>query len=89
MFQMVVADVFYIQRRGLVATGRVESGELRAGEQVRINDGPAVRVDGIEAHRKMVDVVQVGDNVGLLFKSLTKDDIAVGDSVKATGYFLA
>ena len=89
MFRMVVQDVFHIQRRGLVASGRVESGELRVGDEVRINDGPAVRVDAIEARRKIVDVVQVGDEVGLLFKSLTKADIASGDVVKSSGYFLA
>lgn len=52
MFRMTVQDVFFIRNRGLVATGRVEHGELRVGDEVRINEGSAVRVDAIEAFRK-------------------------------------
>lgn len=47
MFRMTVQDVFFIRNRGLVATGRVEHGELRVGDEVRINEGSAVRVDGL------------------------------------------
>lgn len=47
MFRMTVQDVFFIRNRGLVATGRVEHGELRVGDEVRINEGSAVRVDAI------------------------------------------
>lgn len=55
MFRMTVQDVFFIRNRGLVATGRVEHGELRVGDEVRINEGSAVRVDAIEAFRKKRD----------------------------------
>ncbi len=89
MFQMTVQDVFVIHGRGAVATGRVEYGELRVGDKVQINDGPAVRVDAIEAFRKKLDTAKAGDNVGLLFKKLTKSDLAAGDVIKSAGIFLA
>ena len=89
MFRMTVQDVFVIRGRGAVATGRVEYGELRVGDQVKINDGPTVRVDAIEAVRKKVDTATVGDNVGLLFKTLDKNDLAAGDVITSSGVFLA
>jgi translation elongation factor EF-Tu-like GTPase len=89
MFQMTVQDVFVIHGRGAVATGRVEYGELRVGDEVQINGGPAVRVDAIEAFRKKLDTAKAGDNVGLLFKKLTKSDLAAGDVIKSAGIFLA
>ncbi len=89
MFQMTVQDVFVITGRGAVATGRVEYGELRVGEKVQINDGPAVRVDAIEAFRKILDAAKTGDSVGLLFKKLTKSDLAAGDVIRSAGAFLA
>ncbi|MDC8974387.1 EF-Tu/IF-2/RF-3 family GTPase [Mycobacterium marinum] len=89
MFRMTVQDVFFIRGRGIVATGRVEHGELRAGDEVRINDGSGVRVDAIEAFRKKLDTAKAGDNVGLLFKKLTKSDLAAGDVITAAGAFLA
>ena len=89
MFRMTVQDVFVIRGRGAVATGRVESGGLRVGDEVKINDGLRVRVDAIEALRKKRDTAQTGDNVGLLFKSLDKTDIAAGDVITSSGYFLA
>lgn len=63
-----------------MATGRVEHGELRVGDEVRINDGSGVRVDAIEAFRKKLDTAKAGDNVGLLFKKLTKSDLAAETS---------
>ncbi|MCV7077924.1 EF-Tu/IF-2/RF-3 family GTPase [Mycobacterium szulgai] len=89
MFRMTVEDVFVIRNRGAVATGRVEYGELRVGDEVRINDGPNIRVDAIEAFRKKLDTATVGDNVGLLFKKLGSSDIAAGDVISAAGVFLA
>jgi translation elongation factor EF-Tu-like GTPase len=85
---MTVQDVFVIRGRGAVATGRVEYGELRVGDEVKINEGPPVRVDAIEAFRKKQDTAKVGDNVGLLFKKLTKSDLAAGDVITSTGFFL-
>lgn len=89
MFRMTVEDVFVIRGRGAVATGRVEYGELRVGDQVKINDGPTVRVDAIEAFRKKIDTATSGDNVGLLFKALDKNDLAAGDVITSSGAFLA
>jgi translation elongation factor EF-Tu-like GTPase len=89
MFRMTVQDVFVIRGRGAVATGRVEYGELRAGDTVKINDGPDVRVEAIEAFRKVVDTAKAGDNVGLLFKKLDKSDLAAGDVITSTGVYLA
>jgi elongation factor Tu len=86
---MTVQDVFVIRGRGAVATGRVEYGELRVGDQVKINDGPAVRVDAIEAFRKKINTATTGDNVGLLFKALDKSDVAAGDVITSSGAFLA
>ncbi|BDN82721.1 MULTISPECIES: EF-Tu/IF-2/RF-3 family GTPase [Mycobacterium] len=89
MFRMTVQDVFFIRGRGIVATGRVEHGELRVGDEVRINDGSGVRVDAIEAFRNKLDTAKAGDNVGLLFKKLTKSDLAAGDVITAADAFLA
>jgi elongation factor Tu len=47
MFRMTIEDVFAIRGRGTVATGRVESGLLRVGDEVRVNDTLAVTVDGM------------------------------------------
>jgi translation elongation factor EF-Tu-like GTPase len=89
MFRLTVQDVFVIRGRGAVATGRVEYGEVRVGDQVKINDGPSVRVDAIEALRKKRDTATAGDNVGLLFKKLDKSDLAAGDVITSSGVFLA
>lgn len=85
MFRMTVQDVFFIRNRGLVATGRVEHGELRVGDEVRINEGSAVRVDAIEAFRKKRDTAKAGDNVGLLFHRLDKGELAPGDVIHFRG----
>ena len=89
MFRMTVQDVFVIRGRGAVATGRVEYGEVRVGDHVKVNDGPSVRVDGIEALRKKRDTATAGDNVGLLFKTLDKSNLAAGDVITSSGVFLA
>lgn len=89
MFRMTVNDVFFIRGRGIVATGRVEYGELRVGDEVRINDRSGVRVDAIEAFRKKIEVATAGDNVGLLFNKLTNNDLAAGDVITSAGVFLA
>lgn len=85
---MTVQDVFVIRGRGAVATGRVEYGELSVGDQVRINDGPAVRVDAIEQFRKKVDTATTGDNIGILLSKLAKDELAAGDVITSTVAFL-
>jgi translation elongation factor EF-Tu-like GTPase len=84
MFRLTVQDVFLIKGRGLVATGRVELGEIRVGDEVRINGSRSVHVDAIEQFRKKVDVAVTGDNVGLLFSRLDRSDLGPG-AVLTTG----
>ena len=79
MFRLTVQDVFFIKDRGLVATGLVELGEIRVGDEVRINGARAVAVEAIEQFRKKKDQAVVGDNVGLLFSSLERSDLSRGD----------
>jgi elongation factor Tu len=79
MFRMTVEDVFVIRGRGVVATGRVESGQLRVGDELQVNSGLTVRVDGIEAFRKALAEATVGDNIGVLFRSLDKGQLSPGD----------
>lgn len=87
---MTVQDVFFIRNRGVVATGLAEYGELRVGDTVRINDGPEVKVDAIEAFRKKLDTAKAGETVGLLLSKLTKNDVGAGDVISsAGGVFLA
>jgi translation elongation factor EF-Tu-like GTPase len=85
MFCMTVQDVFFIRGRGVVATGRVADGQLRVGDEVQINGGPSVRVDGIEAFRKVIDKATAGDNIGVLFSSLDKSKLSAGDVITSPG----
>lgn len=86
MFRMTVEDVFFIRNRGLVATGQVQEGTVRVGEKVSVG-GREVTVDGIEAFRKTLDQANAGDNIGILFKDLTKEDVARGTEITALGGF--
>lgn len=83
MFRLTVQDVFVIKNRGLVATGRVELGQIEVGNEVRINGARAVQVDAIESFRKKVDEATEGDNVGLLFSGLGRTDVSPGDVLTA------
>src|SRR4051812_19155651 len=79
MFRMTVNDVFVITGRGLAATGKVDAGSLRVGDELRINGGAPVAVDGIEAFRRTLYEATAGDNIGVLFAKLTREDIKAGD----------
>jgi elongation factor Tu len=79
MFKMTVEEVFAIKNRGVVATGRVESGTLRVGDTVQINGGPGVEVTAIEKFRKQLDEATAGENVGLLMKGLERKELNRGD----------
>ena len=81
MFRMTVDDVFVIRNRGLVATGRVEHGQLRVGDEVQINGGPSVTVDAIETFRKTISEAAAGDNIGVLFRSSTRERLSRGDVI--------
>jgi elongation factor Tu len=85
-FRMTVQDVFSIRGRGTVVTGRIESGEISVGDEINIQHGGAtkkVKIAGIEAFRKTLPRAQAGDNVGLLLKDVTKDDVQQGDVLAA------
>jgi elongation factor Tu len=79
MFRLTVQDVFVIKGRGLVATGRVEVGAVKVGDEVRINGARAAQVEAVEQFRKKVDEAVAGDNVGLLFSNLERGDVSPGD----------
>jgi hypothetical protein len=62
---MTVADVFFIRSRGTVVTGKVDDGVVRVGDEVRVGDGPPLRVDGIEAFRKTLGAVRTTARKGM------------------------
>src|SRR5467141_229258 len=80
-FLMPVEDVFSITGRGTVATGRIERGKVKVGEEVEMvgfgTDKKTV-VTGVEMFRKLLDDGQAGDNVGLLLRGVEKDQIERG-----------
>jgi len=88
MFRLTVEDVFVIKNRGIVATGRVESGTLRVGDTVQIDGAFDARVDGIEIFRKSIDEAQAGDNIGVLFRGLEKSQLNRGSVLTAAGFIV-
>ena len=82
-FHLTVQDVFTITGRGTVVTGKVEYGRAKVGEKIllqRINgQNDYVTITGIEQFRKMTNVAQAGENVGILLRGLDRKDIAKGD----------
>ena len=80
-FLMPVEDVFSITGRGTVATGRIEAGRIKVGEEVQIlglgQDMKSV-VTGVEMFRKILDEGEAGDNVGLLLRGIDKNEIKRG-----------
>jgi len=80
-FLMPVEDVFSITGRGTVATGRVERGKVKVGEEVQLvgfNAEKKTTVTGVEMFRKLLDEGQAGDNVGLLLRGIEKNEIERG-----------
>jgi elongation factor Tu len=87
-FLMPVEDVFNIEGRGTVATGRVERGILKKMEEVElvgIRDTIKTTVTDIEMFRKLLDEARAGDNVGLLLRGTKKDDIERGMVIAKPG----
>jgi len=84
---MAVEDVFSIEGRGTVGTGRIERGKVKLSDEVElVGLRPEVRktvVTGIEMFRKILDEGQAGDNVGLLLRGIEKDDIERGMVIAA------
>src|SRR6266404_327774 len=80
-FLMPVEDVFSITGRGTVATGRIERGKIKVGEEVALigfNSDKKTVITGVEMFRKLLDDGQAGDNVGLLLRGINKEDVARG-----------
>ncbi len=80
-FLMPVEDVFSISGRGTVATGRVERGIIKVGEEIEIvgiRDTTKTTVTGVEMFRKLLDQGEAGDNVGILLRGTKRDDIERG-----------
>jgi elongation factor Tu len=87
-FLMPVEDVFNIEGRGTVATGRVERGVLKKMEEVEIvgiKDTVKTTVTDIEMFRKLLDFAEAGDNVGILLRGVKKDDIERGQVIAKVG----
>jgi elongation factor Tu len=87
-FLMPVEDVFTITGRGTVATGRVERGQLKLGEEVEIvgiRDTRKTVVTGIEMFHKSLDYAEAGDNAGCLLRGINKSDIERGQVLAKPG----
>ena len=80
-FLMPVEDVFSISGRGTVATGRVERGRVRVGDEVEIVGFKETRktvATGVEMFRKLLDEAQAGDNIGVLLRGIKREDVERG-----------
>ncbi|MET3291434.1 elongation factor Tu [Brevibacillus fluminis] len=88
-FLMPVEDVFTITGRGTVATGRVERGIVKVGDQVEIvglaEETRTTTVTGVEMFRKLLDQAQAGDNVGALLRGVERKDIERGQCLAKPG----
>jgi elongation factor Tu len=88
-FLMAVEDVFSIEGRGTVATGRIERGVIRVGEEVEIvglqGESRKTICTGVEMFRKMLDEGKAGDNVGCLLRGIKRDDIERGQVLAKPG----
>jgi elongation factor Tu len=87
-FLMPIEDVFSISGRGTVATGRIEKGVIKVGQEVEIvgiKDTQKTTVTGVEMFRKLLDEGQAGDNVGLLLRGTKREDIERGQVLAAVG----
>jgi elongation factor Tu len=87
-FLMAIEDVFSIKGRGTVATGRIERGVVKVGEEVEIigfKDTQKTVVTGVEMFRKLLDQGQAGDNVGCLLRGIEKENIERGQVLAKPG----
>ena len=87
-FLMPVEDVFTITGRGTVATGRVERGTVKVGDDaeiVGIRDTQKTVVTGVEMFRKLLDRAEAGDNIGVLLRGISRDDIQRGQVLVKPG----
>jgi elongation factor Tu len=87
-FLMPIEDIFSIQGRGTVVTGRIEKGIVKVGEEVEIvgfRDTRKTVVTGVEMFRKLLDSGMAGDNVGLLLRGIDKEDVERGQVLAKPG----
>ena len=88
-FIMPVEDVFSITGRGTVATGKVERGTVKVGDEVEIigltTERRKVVVTGVEMFKKLLDQAEAGDNVGLLLRGVQRDEIERGQVLAKPG----
>ena len=87
-FLMPVEDVFSITGRGTVATGRVERGQVRVGDNVEIvgiKPTQKTVVTGVEMFRKLLDYAEAGDNIGTLLRGITRDNVQRGQVLVKPG----
>ncbi|WP_119066825.1 elongation factor Tu [Rubrobacter indicoceani] len=87
-FLLAVEDVFTIQGRGTVATGRIETGKLKVGDEVEmvgIRNTTKTTVTGVEMFNKSMDSAQAGDNIGALLRGTKRDDIERGQVLAKPG----
>ena len=87
-FLMPVEDVFSISGRGTVATGRVERGVIKVGEEIEIvgiKDTQKTTVTGVEMFRKLLDQGEAGDNVGILLRGTKREEIERGQVLAKPG----
>jgi len=87
-FLMPVEDVFSISGRGTVATGRIEQGVIKVGEEIEIvglRGNKKTTCTGVEMFKKLLDTGQAGDNVGLLLRGVEKTDIERGQVLAKPG----
>ena len=87
-FLMPIEDVFSIEGRGTVVTGRIERGVIKVGQEIAIigiKDTVKTTVTGVEMFRKLLDQGQAGDNVGCLLRSTKKEDVERGQVLAKPG----
>ena len=88
-FMMPVEDVFSITGRGTVATGRVERGQVKVGDEVEIiglqEENGKTTVTGVEMFRKLLDYAEAGDNIGALLRGVSREDIQRGQVLAKPG----
>ncbi|MEN1968933.1 elongation factor Tu [Lentibacillus sp. N15] len=88
-FMMPVEDVFSITGRGTVATGRVERGSVKVGDEVEIiglaEEASKTTVTGVEMFRKLLDYAEAGDNIGALLRGVAREDINRGQVLAKPG----
>jgi elongation factor Tu len=87
-FLMPIEDIFSIQGRGTVVTGRIEQGICKVGEEMEIvgfQDTRKTTVTGVEMFKKLLDSGMAGDNVGLLLRGIAKEDVERGQVIAKPG----